>query len=38
MRLKEILSQPEIDNIKGGGFWYTLPNGIRIWVECDEED
>lgn len=37
MKVKEKLSPQEMDNIKGGGFWYTLPDGTQIWIECDEE-
>lgn len=36
MKVIEILSPQEMDNIKGG-FWYTLPDGTRIWIEYDDE-
>lgn len=33
----EIVSKEEMSQIIGGGYWETLPDGTRIYIEDDEE-
>ena len=33
----KVLSQNELSQILGGGYWKLLPDGTSIYVEFDEE-